>query len=82
MYGIITRRNALLMLLSVELLLNAANLSFVAYARYRGDLAGQAFVFFTMVIAACEVAIGLAVAILLYRSRETLNTDEIHSLKW
>ncbi len=81
MYGIITRRNALLMLLSVELLFNAANLSFVAYARYRGDLTGQVFVFFTMVVAACEVAIGLAVAILLYRAQETLNTDEIHSLK-
>lgn len=82
MYGIITRRNALLILLSVELLFNAANLSFVAYARYRGDLTGQVFVFFTMVVAACEVAIGLAVAILLFRTRETLNADEINTLKW
>ncbi len=82
MYGIITRRNALLILLSVELLFNAANLSFVAYARYLGDLTGQVFVFFTMVVAACEVAIGLAVAILLFRTRETLNTDEINTLKW
>ncbi len=81
-YGIITRRNALLILLAIELILNAANLSFVAFSHYLGDLVGQVFVFFTMTVAACEVTVGLAVSILLFRTRGTLNTDEIDLLKW
>ena len=81
-YGIITRRNALFILLAIELILNAANLSLVAFSRDLGDLAGQVFVFFTMTVAASEVTVGLAVAILLFRTRETLNTDELDLLKW
>jgi NADH-quinone oxidoreductase subunit K len=80
-YGILTRRNVLLILLSLELMLNAANLSFIAFSRHWGDLGGQVFVFFTMVVAACEVTVGLAVAILLYRTRGTLNTDQVDWLK-
>ena len=80
--GICTRRNVLLMLLSIEIMFNAANLAFVAFAHQRGDLTGQIFVIFTMTVAAAEVTVGLAIAILLYRIRQTLNTDEVQSLKW
>lgn len=80
-YGILTRRNALLLLLSIELMLNAANLSFVAFSRFSGDLSGQVFVFFIMTVAACEVTVGLAIVILLFRSRETLDLDKINLLK-
>jgi NADH-quinone oxidoreductase subunit K len=80
-YGILTRRNALLLLLSIELILNAANLSFVAFSRFSGDLSGQVFVFFIMTVAACEVTVGLAIVILLFRSRETLDLDKINLLK-
>ena len=81
-YGIITRRNALLILLSIELMLNAANLSFVAFSRFMGNFSGQIFVFFAMTVAACEVTLGLAIAILLFRNRETLDTDKINFLRW
>lgn len=80
-YGIITRRNVLLILLAIELIVNAANLSFIAFSHYLGDLVGQVFVFFTMTVAACEVTVGLAVAILLYRTHQTLHIDEINLLK-
>lgn len=80
-YGILTRRNALLLLLSIELMLNAANLSFVAFSRFSGDLSGQVFVFFIMTVAACEVTVGLAIVILLFRNRETLDLDKINLLK-
>lgn len=80
-YGVLSRRNVLLILLSLELMLNAANLSFIAFSRHWGDLGGQVFVFFIMVVAACEVAVGLAVAILLFRTRGTLNTDQMNWLK-
>lgn len=81
LFGVMARRNVLLILLAIELLLNAANLSFVAFSHYLGDLVGQVFVFFTMTVAACEVTVGLAIAILLFRTRETLNADEIDLLK-
>jgi len=81
-YGIMTRRNVLLILLSVELMLNAANLSFVAFSYHMGDLSGQVFVFFIMAVAACEVTIGLALAILLYRTKQTLDVHQMNLLKW
>ena len=80
--GICTRRNVLMILLSVELMFNAANLAFVAFARQRGDVIGQVFVVFTMTVAAAEVTVGLAIAILLYRTLKTLNADEAKLLKW
>ncbi len=80
--GICTRRNVLMILLSVELMFNAANLTFVAFAHQRGDIAGQVFVVFTMTVAAAEVTVGLAIAILLYRALKTLNADEAKLLKW
>ena len=80
--GICTRRNVLMILLSVELMFNAANLTFVAFARQHGDIVGQVVVVFTMTVAAAEVTVGLAIAILLYRALKTLNADEAKLLKW
>lgn len=80
--GILTRRNVLLILLSIELILNAANLSFVAFSSFWGDLSGQAMVFFTMIVAAAEVTVGLAIVVLLFRKKDSIHTDEIETLKW
>jgi NADH-quinone oxidoreductase subunit K len=80
--GVISRRNVLMILLSIELMFNAANLSFVAFGRAWGDAAGQIIVFFVITVAAAEVTVGLAIAILLSRTLKTLNADEIRSLKW
>ncbi len=80
--GIITRRNVLMILLSIEIMFNAANLAFVAYARAWGDLSGQVVVFFIITVAAAEVTVGLAIAILLARRLKTLNADEVNLLKW
>lgn len=71
-----------MVLLSMELILNAANLSFVTFSSFRGDLTGQVVVFFTMIVAAAEVAVGLAIVVLLYRTKNTTNTDALSSLKW
>ncbi len=79
--GLLTRRNILMILLSIELLLNSANLSFVAFSAYWGNLSGQAVVFFTMIVAAAEVTVGLAIVVLLYRKRDSVNTDDLNSLK-
>ena len=80
--GIMTRRNVLMILLCIEVMLNAANLAFVAYARAWGDLSGQIVVFFIITVAAAEVTVGLAIAILLSRQLNTLNADEVSLLKW
>ena len=80
--GILTRRNVLMILLCIELMFNAANLAFVAYARAWGDLGGQLVVFFIITVAAAEVTIGLAIALLLSRRLKTLNADEVSLLKW
>jgi len=80
--GILTRRNVLMILLSIELMFNAANLAFIAYARAWNDVGGQAIVFFVIVVAAAEVTVGLAIAVLLSRQLKTLNADEVSLLKW
>ena len=80
--GIIIRRNVLLILLCIELMFNAANLSFVAYARALGDAGGQLIVFFVITVAAAEITIGLAIAILMARRLSTLNADDASLLKW
>ncbi len=80
--GIMIRRNVLLILLCIELMFNAANLAFVTYAKAWGDLAGQVIVFFVITVAAAEVTVGLAIAILLARRLSTLNADEVNLLKW
>jgi NADH-quinone oxidoreductase subunit K len=80
--GIMTRRNVLMILLCIEIMFNAANLAFVAYGRVWGNLNGQMAVFFIIVVAAAEVTVGLAIAILLSRQLRTLNADEVSLLKW
>ncbi len=82
LFGLLVRRNILMVLLSMELILNAANLSFVAFSAALGDVTGQAVVFFTMIVAAAEVTVGLAIVVLLYRKKKTVDTDELKSLKW
>ena len=82
LFGLLVRRNILMVLLSIELMLNSANLSFVAFSSFLGDLTGQVMVFFTMIVAAAEVTVGLAIVVLLYRKKNTTDTDSLHSLKW
>ena len=79
--GLLIRRNVLLILLSIEIMLNAANLTFVAGSALHGELGGQISAFFVMVIAAAEVTVGLAIAVLLFRSRGTVDTNQIRWLK-
>jgi NADH-quinone oxidoreductase subunit K len=80
--GVFVRRNLITILLSIEIMLNAVNLSFVAFGRYNGDVNGQIIVFFVMTVAAAEAAVGLALVIALFRNRESLNPDAFTSLKW
>lgn len=80
--GVFLRRNLITILLSIEVMLNAVNLMFVAVDRYLGTIDGQIIVFFVMTVAAAEAAVGLAVVIALFRHRETLNPDAFTSLKW
>lgn len=80
--GLATRRNIILMLLSIEILFNAANVALVAFAQSRGDVTGQVLVFFAMIVAAAEVTVGLAIAILLFRHQRTLDADTMNLLKW
>ncbi len=82
MVGVLIRRNIIVILLSVELMLNATNINFVAFSQYFHNVAGQVFVFFALTVAAAEVAVGLAIIIALYRSRSTINVDEFQLLKW
>jgi len=79
--GVVIRRNVIVMFMSIELMLNAANLAFVAFAQRLGNVDGQTMVFFVMTVAAAEAAVGLAVFLALFRTRETLNVDEIGLLK-
>src|SRR5579863_7573490 len=80
--GVFVRRNLITILLSVEIMLNAVNLSFVAFGRALGTADGQIIVFFVMTVAAAEAAVGLAIVIALYRHRESLNPDTFTELKW
>ncbi len=82
LFGLLVRRNILMVLLSMELILNSANLSFVAFSSFRGELTGQAVVFFTMIVAAAEVTVGLAMVVLLFRKKHTTNTEELKDMKW
>ena len=80
--GVLTRRNAIIVFMSIELMLNAVNLSLVAFSQYLGSTTGQVLVFFVMAVAAAESAIGLAIIIALFRNKQTLNIDELNLLKW
>jgi NADH-quinone oxidoreductase subunit K len=79
--GVLARRNALIIFMSVELMLNAANLAFVTFARQLHQLDGQVFVFFVMVVAAAEVAVGLALIVTIFRTKQSTNVDDISALK-
>ncbi|HHB75026.1 MAG TPA: NADH-quinone oxidoreductase subunit NuoK [Desulfobulbus sp.] len=79
--GFLTRRNLIMMFLSIELMLNAVNLNMVAISHYLESMRGQVFTFFIITVAAAEAAIGLGIAITLYRSRKTVHVDEVNQLK-
>lgn len=81
-YGVLARRNAVLVLMSIELMLNAVNVNLVAFSQLWQDLTGQVFALFVIAVAAAEVGIGLALVILIYRNRETININEVNLLKW
>jgi NADH-quinone oxidoreductase subunit K len=80
--GVLTRRNAIIIFMSIELMLNAVNLSFVTFSRQFGSLDGQIFVFFVMVVAAAEVAVGLALIVAIFRVKNSVYVDEINLMKW
>jgi NADH-quinone oxidoreductase subunit K len=80
--GVFLRRNVITLLLSIEIMLNAVNLTFVAVGRYLGTVDGQIIVFFVMTVAAAEAAVGLALVIALFRHKESLSPDVLTSLKW
>jgi NADH-quinone oxidoreductase subunit K len=83
-YGVLARRNGVLVLMSIELMLNAVNVNLVAFSQWLKDalVTGQVFALFVITVAAAEVGIGLAIVILIYRNRETINLDEVNLLKW
>jgi NADH-quinone oxidoreductase subunit K len=81
-YGVLTRRNAIVIFMCIELMLNSVNLTFIALSRHLNNLDGQIFVFFVMTVAAAEAAVGLALMIAFYRNRETVDVEEINLLKW
>jgi NADH-quinone oxidoreductase subunit K len=79
--GVLLRRNAILVFMSVELMLNSANLALVAFAQQWGSMDGQIFVFFVITVAAAEVAVGLALIVAIFRSRRSINIDELHLME-
>ncbi|MBM3878833.1 MAG: NADH-quinone oxidoreductase subunit NuoK [Verrucomicrobia bacterium] len=81
LFGVLVRRNLLVMFMSLELMLNAANLALVAFARYHHNLSGQIMVFFIITVAAAEVAVGLALIVALYRQRRTAHVEDLASLR-
>jgi NADH-quinone oxidoreductase subunit K len=80
--GVLTRRNAIVVFMCIELMLNAVNLTLIAFSSHLGNMAGQTLVLFVMAVAAAEAAVGLAIVIAIYRNRQTVNIDEINILKW
>ncbi len=80
--GVLLRRNAIVVFMCIELMLNSVNLTLIAFSSYLGDITGQALVFFVMAVAAAEAAVGLAIVISLFRNKQTVNIDEINILKW
>ena len=80
-YGVLVRRNAVLVLMSIELILNAVNINLIAFGAFHGTVAGQVFALFVIAIAAAEVGVGLAIVLLLYRNRQSIDLDELASMK-
>jgi NADH:ubiquinone oxidoreductase subunit K len=81
-YGVLARRNAIMVLMAIELMLNAVNVNLIAFSAHLNDVGGQVFALFVIAVAAAEVGIGLAIVILLFRNRESINVDEVSLLKW
>jgi NADH:ubiquinone oxidoreductase subunit K len=81
-YGVLARRNAVLVLMSIELMLNAVNVNLVAFSAQLKDVTGQIFALFVITVAAAEIGIGLAIVILIYRNRESINVDDVNLMKW
>lgn len=80
--GVLTRRNAIIIFMSIELMLNAVNLTLVAFSQFFGEPGGQIFVFFVMAVAAAEAAVGLAIVLALFRNKQTVYVDEVNIMKW
>ena len=80
--GVVTRRNASIIFMCIEMMLNAVNLTLVSFSSYLGDASGQMFVFFVMAVAAAEAAVGLAIVLSLFRSSQTVYVDEVNLMKW
>ncbi len=80
--GVLTRRNAIVIFMCVEMMLNAVNLSFIAFSKFLGNLDGQIFVFFVMTVAAAEAAVGLALMIAFYKNRESIDVEDMNLMKW
>ena len=80
--GVLTRKNAIVIFMCIELMLNSVNLTFIALSRHLGNMDGQVFVFFIMTVAAAEAAVGLALMITFYRNKESIDVDDINILKW
>jgi NADH-quinone oxidoreductase subunit K len=80
--GVLIRRNAIIVFMSIELMLNSVNLTLVAFSSYLGNATGQMFVFFVLTVAAAEAAVGLAIIIALFRNKMTVNIDQINIMKW
>ena len=80
--GVLVRKNAIIIFMSIELMLNAVNLAFIAISHFTGDLGGQIFVLFVMTVAAAEEAVGLAIIITIFRNRQSINIDDVSILKW
>ena len=77
----INRKNVIILLMAIELMLLSVNMNFVAFSHFKGDLAGQVFVFFILTVAAAEAAIGLAILVVLFRDRQTINVDDLNTMK-
>ena len=80
--GVLTRKNAIVIFMCIELMLNAVNLTFVAFSRYLGNLDGQVFVFFIMTVAAAEAAVGLALIIAFFNNKESIDVEDVNLMKW
>jgi NADH-quinone oxidoreductase subunit K len=80
--GVLTRRNAIIIFMSIELMLNSVNLMLIAFSSYRADPTGQVFVFFIMAVAAAEVAVGLAIIVMIYRNTRSIDVGLLNKLKW
>jgi NADH-quinone oxidoreductase subunit K len=80
--GVLTRRNAIIIFMSIELMLNSANLALVSFSSFMGDISGLIFVIFVMAVAAAEAAVGLAIVLALFRNKQTVYVDEVNLLKW